>query len=216
MATNDLGVAYPTGADEFAPHVDMEAMADSLHGRIIVPVANETERDALSADVVPTASTPLYVHRADAADGFKLEVNEGAGFYSVSGASRFRFVTPTASGTLADGNSVDLAATQTIPAFPFGNRPYWVRISGAAVFNCPAPARGIVETLIDGSTWDYNELSTGSGTVQAGVRVARPFLISTPNVTHTARVRLRAAGGTVTVLGPGRIFDIELTPATTF
>lgn len=212
-------IRTPAGSDNYALTNDLRLMGES--GRTVVPVANVTERQAIVAEMLAqgrpvSTSNPLYVHRDDATAGFELECDEGGGFYTVSGGSMFRFVVPTASGTLADGNMIDLAVAQTIPALPFGNRPYWVRISGGAVMNCPGPARGIVETLIDGSAWDYNELSIGSGTTQAGVRVARPYLITTPGVTHTARVRLRAAGGTITVLGSGRIFDIELTPAAIF
>lgn len=182
-----------------------------------VPVANVTERaqlvaDLTALDVGPSLARPLYVHRADAPDGFELEVDEGSGFYSVSGGSRFRYVTPTSSGTLT--GQIDLAAAQTIPALPFGNRPYWLRITGAAVLSCLAPRRGIIETLIDGSTWDYDEVSAGAGSAQSGVRCTRPFLITNPAVTHTARVRISAPDGQITVLGPGRVFDIELTPAT--
>lgn len=76
MATNGIGAQYPTGSDEFAPHLDIEGLADSLVGRVVVPVANATAAGAVAAAVAPSASNPLYVHRADAKAGSRLEVTE--------------------------------------------------------------------------------------------------------------------------------------------
>lgn len=75
MASNDLGVHYPLGTDEFAPHLDIEQTADSLQGRVVVPVANTTERASVASALSPSASEPLYVWRTDARDGFQLEVS---------------------------------------------------------------------------------------------------------------------------------------------
>jgi hypothetical protein len=132
----------------------------------------------------------------------------------VTARSLIRRVTPTASGTLS-GN-VNLASVQTIPARPFGDRPYWIRVIGGAVLSCPAPRKGIARTLIDGSAWDYAEAQGGSSATQVSVRVDRPYLVTNPDSTHTVAVRLESPDGAITVLPTGRVFDIELTVAEAF
>src|SRR5690606_15593906 len=85
VATNDLGVLFPTGGDEFAPHLDMEGLADSLAGRLVVPVANSTARAALAAAVSPSTSEPLLVSRADAPATSRLEMTvNGTTWYEVT------------------------------------------------------------------------------------------------------------------------------------
>lgn len=218
MGTTDANGIYMYDDTDGAPipsvlNVGQQSVSDAIEGLgTYHVVANTAERDALSLAYGPSASDPLYVHRRDAPNGFELECNKGAGFYSVSGGSRFRYVTPVASGALA--GAINLAPVQTIPANPFGARPYWLKITGAAVLSCPAPRRGMVHTLIDGSPWDYNELSGGSSSVQTGVRCNRPKLILDYGITHTAGVRIEAPDGLITVMSLGRVFDIELTPAT--
>lgn len=66
MALNSLGIEVPASTDAFDPDGDIRSLGDSLAGRIIVPVANVTERNALATTLSPTPSEPLYVHRADA------------------------------------------------------------------------------------------------------------------------------------------------------
>lgn len=73
MALNDLGIAYPLGTDEFSPQADMKALADSLRGRAIVPVANTAERADKAAALSPSAANPLIVFRASATAGRELE-----------------------------------------------------------------------------------------------------------------------------------------------
>mgnify|MGYP007112216705 CR=1 FL=1 len=106
MATNDLGVAFPTGADEFAPHLDIEGLADSMAGRIVVPVPNVTARDALAAAVSPSPSEPLYVHRADAPAGARTEVTENGTSWRTVGASSWIGELPTT--TITPGNTANV------------------------------------------------------------------------------------------------------------
>lgn len=75
MATNELGMTVPAGGDPFDPQGDMVTMADSLRSKVVVPVANTTERDALTAAIswTPTAEEPLRVSRGDADPGRELE-----------------------------------------------------------------------------------------------------------------------------------------------
>lgn len=73
MALNDIGIEVPGSPDMFDPDGDMRELGGSLEGRIIVPVANTTERDALAGTITPTPAKPLYVHRADAPAFARLE-----------------------------------------------------------------------------------------------------------------------------------------------
>ena len=73
MATTPTGLIVPAGTDVFDPDGDMRDLATSLEGRIIVPVANTTDRATLAAAVSPTPTEPLYAHRIDAPAGRELE-----------------------------------------------------------------------------------------------------------------------------------------------
>lgn len=79
MATSTTGIAVPAAGDPFDPDGDMREMAASLDTRTIVPVPNEAARTALVSALVaagrgPNGSRPLYVDRADAPAGLRLEV----------------------------------------------------------------------------------------------------------------------------------------------
>jgi hypothetical protein len=119
VATNDLGLYHPTGGDEFAPHLDIEAAVDSLAGRIVVPVPNTTVRDALAASVSPSASEPLYVHRADAPAGARTEVTENGTTWRTVGASQW--IGEVSMPTITPGNTAN--ANFTFPAGWFSTAP---------------------------------------------------------------------------------------------
>lgn len=73
MALNDLGIEVPQGTDLFNPDGDMRDLGESMAGRIIVPVANTTERATLVANYPPSTSRPVFVYRADATQGQRVE-----------------------------------------------------------------------------------------------------------------------------------------------
>lgn len=77
MASSEGGVTVPAGTDPFDPQGDMVALANSLKSRIVVPVANTTERTALAAAISwsPSSEEPLRVNRADAAVGLRDEIS---------------------------------------------------------------------------------------------------------------------------------------------
>lgn len=86
MATNELGVTIPAGGDVFDPQGDMVSLANSLKSRVVVPVANTTERDALAAAIswTPTAEEPLRVSRGDADPGRELEyTTDGTNWFAL-------------------------------------------------------------------------------------------------------------------------------------
>ena len=112
MATNDAGIEVPSTTDAFDPDGDMRAMATSLIPRVVIPVANDTARDAL------TPSAGWLVNRLDTA---MLERYDG---------TQWQPILPTAAGfgttpTLSPGGAT---VTREI-TFPVG------RFSVAPVVN---------------------------------------------------------------------------------
>lgn len=113
MATTAAGVIVPAGTDEFNPQGDMSTMGASLAGRIIVPVANTTAQAAYisaltAAGTPPSASNPVYTHRADAGLGRELEVTiDGTTYRRVGSSSSWATYTPVLTGT---GTSPTLGA----------------------------------------------------------------------------------------------------------
>lgn len=195
----------------------VSAAITGVKNGIIHYVADTSERAAKALAFAPSNTKPLYVHRGDATSGFNLEyTTNGTTWDTVRGGSmKVRNVTPTAVGVLSTATA-PLAAAQTIPANPFGAQPYWLTVTGGAVISCPAPNRGVVETVVDGTVLDYTEISAGSGAAQVRGLCSKGILITNPNTTHTVGVQLRMLEGTGTVLGPGRIYQIELSPAVSF
>ncbi|MEV7962419.1 hypothetical protein [Oerskovia paurometabola] len=86
MATTPTGVEVPAGTDIFDPDGDLRALGASLEGRIIVPVANATARNAVASLVSPSPTEPLYVHRGDAPPGRQLEVTTNGTTWITVGA----------------------------------------------------------------------------------------------------------------------------------
>ena len=73
MPLTSIGLNIPAGTDAFDPVADFSDLAGSLIGRVVVPVANTTARDALATAVAPTTSNPLIVYRSDANAGRQIE-----------------------------------------------------------------------------------------------------------------------------------------------
>lgn len=86
------GYRLPAGTDNYALTNDLRLMMESAN--TIVPVANITARVNLVAALTtagraPTATDPLYVHRADAPLGFELEITKnGSSWQPVNSISR--------------------------------------------------------------------------------------------------------------------------------
>ena len=75
MATSTWNsITVPAGTDLYNIAADLKTMAESA--TVIIPVANTTARAAVAAATTPSATNPLYVHRADAPTGAELEVSE--------------------------------------------------------------------------------------------------------------------------------------------
>jgi len=153
MASTETGVHYPLGPDEFAPHIDDQEQAESLNGRIIVPVPNATARNALAASLAPSASEPLFVKRADSA-GFEY-TSDGSKWHALGGIESFG--SPTAgSGTAISGSA--LYQTASLPTAAYDR----LVIAWAALYGTPAA----------GAVWD-GALSIAAGTVDDAQVLAR-------------------------------------------
>lgn len=109
MAQNAYGVEVPAGSDPFDPQGDMVEMANSFRSRIIVPVANATERSELLAaiDWTPSAAEPLRVWRANAPAGAQDEIttDNGVTWLSVQAVSDSGWVPPATLPPTWDTNS---------------------------------------------------------------------------------------------------------------
>jgi len=79
MATNDAGIEVPADSDAFDPSGDMRDMAASMIPRVVIPVANETARDAL------TPSAGWLVNRLDTGN---LERYDGTAWTAFGSAYR--------------------------------------------------------------------------------------------------------------------------------
>lgn len=100
----------PSGIEYLDPDAPFDptgiALADSLEGRVFVPVANVTERDALAATFVPAPGKPLLVYRADAPVGARFEVSEAGTAFRVANAPvNSGWVAPTSLNAAWNTNS---------------------------------------------------------------------------------------------------------------
>lgn len=67
MGTLASGLKAPAGSDVFQPDVDINGLANSMHGRIHILAANATARTGLASTCgwTPAASDPLVVLQTD-------------------------------------------------------------------------------------------------------------------------------------------------------
>jgi hypothetical protein len=109
----------------------------------IVPVADTTDRANVATAIGPTASRPLYVHRADAPVGQELEVTEDGTTWrtilSYKGQSTWTFerISANATDSFASGSMVSLISA-TITDAPIGR----YLITGLLVLSAAASTSG--------------------------------------------------------------------------
>lgn len=118
MAATETKLEYPTGADLFQPHRDIENLARSA--TVIVPVANRAEADAIASSFNPSPSKPLYVDRADTG---ALERNSGNGWVRYGRASSFHARSLTATKSLPNATYDWLGAMDPISATGTASSP---------------------------------------------------------------------------------------------
>lgn len=193
MVTLPTGLTVPQASDAYQPDADIRTLADSLAGKVIVPVANEAERAALVASLTwtPSPSRPLYVHRADAGTGLELEVT--------TSGTVWRTVRAWAPQGLVIGGQANIpsAAWTRIPGYstePLGkgvgdmtyaNGGFQVpvdgvyRASGGASFPGGGTGRRGVRYGIDGAIVEPEMLfPAGTGTTVAYPAPTYPFLLT--------------------------------------
>jgi hypothetical protein len=118
----------------------------------IVPVANSTDRANVATAIAPTASRPLYVHRADAPVGQKLEVTEDGTTWrtilSYKGSTAWIFERQSASGTdtFPNGSMVTLVQGTIVDA-PIGS----YLITGTLILSAGSAATGNFRLLAAGA-----------------------------------------------------------------
>lgn len=109
------GVSYAIPDDDFDP--SGFALAPSLDGRLIVPVANTAERAAVAAQFNPSSSKPLIVRRADAPQYKRYEESiDGFYWYALGGADS-GWTNPVTWG-------LDFANNSTFKSRQIGNRVF--------------------------------------------------------------------------------------------
>lgn len=90
----------------------------------VVPVADTTERAAVAAAVGPTASRPLFVWRADAAERQNLEVTtDGTTWHSITAGriSGKMWRTGTAQALTVGGSKIAMSTARVAGGFTFDN-----------------------------------------------------------------------------------------------
>lgn len=146
MGTTPSGIWYPESSDSTRIWELMRQQAESI--RPIVPVASTTQRAAVAAELAPTPSRPLYVHRADATRNRELESTE-------------------------DGETWDVIESCT----PWDDwTPGYINTSGASTLEARWRRRGnlIDATLL----MLLNSVSGGAFTISASSLPAPPHLVA--------------------------------------
>ena len=149
MATNDAGIEVPSTTDAFDPDGDMRDMGTSLIVRIVIPVANETARDAL------TPSAGWLVNRLDTG---KLERYDGTDWQVMSAdADHARAGT----ATFTTGASSSLVTTVSYGGAAFSSAPVAVVGFGATAGALPSGSNVRSDTF---TTTTFRLIATGLAT----------------------------------------------------
>lgn len=156
MASTETGVHFPQGTDSFAPHSDMQALAESLDHKVAASAANSTEANALRDALSPSAADPLFVWRSDLR---LLTVSMGAGFTVVNLPSSETSI-PTNSGVSGSitlyrsGNSFTLRGRVIAAASSTPGATRNLCASGAIPLDMrpPSPTDGIAYQQVSSAT----------------------------------------------------------------
>ncbi len=218
MANNTLGIAVPTASSPFDPQGDMVALANSLRSKVIVPVANTTERDDLlgTIDWSPSQEEPLHVTRGDADPGREHEYTTNGSDWLAWQPVRGELVQDV---TVSTGAYTADSAIATASAITAVNYPRVVECEvtlNASGVSANTAWRTVLTRTTTGITTDVEAAASWSfGSVAIGGSCS--FSVSfdlAAGATCTPRLWLDELtdGGTLTLSGPQR-FRIRVRPA---
>lgn len=118
--TTANGIVVPVSTDAYALTTDLKKLAESA--RLVIPVANATERASaiaalVAASIGPSSSRPIYFDRADIPGDCKLErTTDGATFVRVAGAD---------TGWVAQTMAAGWTSNSTLYVRRIANRVIW-------------------------------------------------------------------------------------------
>jgi hypothetical protein len=147
----------PDSGDDYALTVDLAAMADTIQDALINRAIDTTTIDYVATVAARTAlvsqwttdghpvssSNPMYVHRADADTGRKLEGSvDGITFYPIpqAGVGGTPYLMAAGSVTVTLTASPTGSATITLPASRFGFAPIITATPSNSAFACAITA----------------------------------------------------------------------------
>lgn len=154
MATSTFNsITVPAGTDLYNLAPDLKTMAESA--TVIIPVADTTARAAVVAATTPSATNPLYVHRADGTTGFELEVSEdGTAWHPVGGRGGLKSAsTGYPNGDITTAHGLGYAPSVVICTPASGSSEAVTKLVRVVVWS--VDATNFVVRVIRGDTNDY-------------------------------------------------------------
>ena len=161
MSTDARGHEVPAGTDD-PGQVIAQLEALSLSVRDVVFVANTTERAAAATALSPSATDPLYVHRADAPKGKNLEWTADGSTWEAVSIGGFAVGSVTISSTAADTPN---STTVTFPAGRFSGPPVVMLTANTTVPSTGVTGLGVTGVTASGCTIWCTRANTSSTNV---------------------------------------------------
>lgn len=208
MTKTAQGVEVPAATDEFDPQRDFSDLAASLAGRLVVPVANTTERAAVLAAQDPTVQ-PVIVYRMDRGT---IEVYSGAtGPWRTMGAGS---VGAAQYVTLAADNMTSTVAGITGSAITVGQGTWLLSASAYADWSTTGNPR-INFGIYQGTSTALSTVSVYTGAATGSVPMSAVALFTVASGTQQFTLRGNATGftGGTVVCQQGRFAVVPVTGA---
>lgn len=204
MAVDASGLQVPAAVDPFDPPADFAALATSLRGRVVVPVANAAARASLLAALVADG-TPATATRPALCDvgGVIQRHDGGAGWVRVSDGPLTVAATRTPGAkTIPALGTVDLIASGDPSGIPSVTCDPGGRVRVSVTLHYVAASAGVAASadlamLVDGAVQpEVCTIHTGLGAaanVQKALAVTLEGWVSAGS--HTVNVRATHTGG---------------------
>lgn len=191
----------------------VSAKFSNIDPGLIHYVANVTERSELASTFNPTATKPLFVYRANAAPGARLEYSTNGTAWTTIGSMPSGEVASTSTNTInATGwaalpNAVSLGVTLPAKAKVEIVGQAWGAVNASAIrFGVLASGATSIEENIP--AWgSVAYLSTGSGTV-GGTLIARKVVELNSGTTTLSLRAYRGTTGTASVNYPVLTYNV--------